>query len=146
MHVIFEGIEPCKYDKNGPLWSRKDIDNKVIKHVLANDYFTAKGKSMSDDVTKATELVEDATKRFSLALDKFSKTHEAFSESAKKASSTVRVAADSMAAGLLKVERTANFDRLERLVGLLERAAVAMNTLTEMEKSGQLQKISAAIK
>jgi hypothetical protein len=51
-----------------------------------------------------------------------------------------------MAAGLAKVEKAANFDRLERMVDLLERAAVAMSTLAEMEKSGQLAKLSEAIK
>ena len=36
--------------------------------------------------------------------------------------------------------------RLERYVELLERAAVAMNSLAELEKTGKLEKIAGALK
>jgi len=39
-----------------------------------------------------------------------------------------------------------NFDHLERIVGLLERAATAMTTIAALEKDGQLKKISEALK
>jgi hypothetical protein len=101
---------------------------------------------MNADIKTAIDLTEEADKRFASALDAFTKTHIDFSNSAKKASSSVRTAADTMAAGLARVEKAANFDRLERMVDLLERAAAAMSTLAEMEKSGQLAKLSEAIK
>lgn len=140
-------LKPAGYDKHGPKWLRSDVDKAVIRRILSSsDYFTYRAKQMNDDVTKATELTQEATKRFSLVLADFQKTHTEFSDSAKKASSSVRVAADAMASGLLKIEKTANFDRLERMVGLLERAATAMTTMAELEKGGQLKKISEAIK
>ena len=40
----------------------------------------------------------------------------------------------------------ANFERLERYVELLERAAQAMSGLAELEKNGKLEKIANAIK
>lgn len=140
-------LKPAGYDKHGPKWLRSDVDKAVIRRILSSsDYFTYRAKQMNDDVTKATELTQEVTKRFSLVLEDFQKTHTEFSDSAKKASSSVRVAADAMASGLLKIEKTANFDRLERMVGLLERAATAMTTMAELEKGGQLKKISEAIK
>ena len=139
-------IAPAKYDRHGPLYRQSDVEHAVITHILIEDYFTGVAKSMNSDVYKAIEITEDANKRFSTVISAFNKTHTEFSDSAKKASSTVRTAADTMAAGLSKIEKAANFDRLERMVILLERAATAMHTLAEMEKSGQLQKLSEAIK
>jgi hypothetical protein len=139
-------VVPVKYDKDGPLYRSEDVDQAVMKCILIEDYFTKVAKNMNTDVYKAIEITEDANKRFSTVISAFNKTHTEFSDSAKKASSTVRTAADTMAAGLSKIEKAANFDRLERMVILLERAATAMHTLAEMEKSGQLQKLSEAIK
>ena len=140
------GVQPVGYDRHGPKYLLEDVINTVINQINTNNYFTQWSKDMSSDVTKATEITQDATKRFNVVLDDFKKTHMDFSDNAKKASSSVRVAADAMAAGLLKIERTANFDRLERMVGLLERAAVAMTTMADLQKGGQLKKISEAIK
>ena len=61
-------------------------------------------------------------------------------------SGDVRKAADDLASGLLKVEKQANFANLERYVSLLERAAVSMQTLAELEKTGKLEKIAGALK
>jgi hypothetical protein len=150
MHIELElkrlGIEPVGYDKEGPQYSQATVDAHVVKAILIEDYFKKVTKRMNADIKTAIDLTEEADKRFASALDAFTKTHIDFSNSAKKASSSVRTAADTMAAGLARVEKAANFDRLERMVDLLERAAAAMSTLAEMEKSGQLAKLSEAIK
>jgi len=140
------GLDPIGYDKYGPKYSLADVEAHVVKAILIEDYFSRGGKRVSKDLENAIDLTQDANKRFSAVLDAFTKTHKNFAESAKTASSSVRTAADTMAAGLAKIEKAANFDRLERMVDLLERAAVAMSTLAEMEKSGQLAKLSEAIK
>jgi hypothetical protein len=140
------GINPVKYDKKGPIFAGADVDAHVVKCILVEDYFKGITRPMNDDIKNAIDLTQDANKRFSSVLDAFTKTHTNFADSAKKASSSVRIAADNMAAGLAKIEKAANFDRLERMVDLLERAAVAMSTLAEMEKSGQLAKLSEAVK
>jgi hypothetical protein len=68
------------------------------------------------------------------------------SDMTKKASGNIRKAADDLSSGLAKVEKQANFNNLERYVGLLERAATAMSTLSELEKAGRLDKIAGALK
>ena len=67
-------------------------------------------------------------------------------EASKKASGNIRDATEKLSQGLLKIEKTANFDRLERYVVLLERASVAIESLAELEKNGRLEKIANAIK
>jgi hypothetical protein len=140
------GIKPVGYDKKGPKYSQANVEAVIVQQILTQTYFKRVTKYMNDDIKTAIDLTQDADKRFSTVLDAFTNTHNNFTNSAKKASASVRIAADNMAAGLAKIEKAANFDRLERMVTLLERAAVAMSTLAEMEKSGQLAKLSEAIK
>jgi hypothetical protein len=150
MHIELEldrlGIKPVGYDKEGPKYSEANVNAVVIKCILIEDYFKKVTYPMNNDIETAIDLTKEANKRFASVLNAFTKTHNDFSDSAKKASSSVRTAADTMASGLAKIEKVANFDRLERMVDLLERAAAAMSTLAEMEKSGQLAKLSEAIK
>ena len=140
------GLIPVGYDKEGPKYSQAAVNAHVVKCILIEDYFKQVTKTMNHDIETAIDLTQEANNRFNTVLNTFTKTHNNFAESAKKASSSVRTAADTMAGGLAKIEKAANFDRLERMVDLLERAAGAMTTLAEMEKSGQLAKLSEAIK
>ena len=64
----------------------------------------------------------------------------------KATSSQLKQAAESMGQGVMRIEKAANFDKLEKYVTLLERAANAMAVLGELEKSGKLEKIAAAIR
>ena len=83
---------------------------------------------------------------FETSADKLGASATKMAATAKKASQDVRKAADDMASGLLKIEKQANFNNLERYVLLLERAASAMQSLAELEKSGKLEKIAASLK
>jgi flagellar biosynthesis chaperone FliJ len=101
---------------------------------------------ISTDFEKATEITETAEKMFKRNASNLMTTTEELQANIKKVSGNVRKAADDLAAGLSKVEKTANFSNLERYVSLLERAATAMSTLAELEKEGKLGKISSALK
>lgn len=101
---------------------------------------------VSTDYDKASEITETAEKMFSRNVSKLMLTTDELQANIKKVSGNVRKAADDLASGLMKVEKTANFANLERYVSLLERAATAMSTLAELEKSGKLDKISSALK
>lgn len=101
---------------------------------------------ISTDYEKASEIADTAEKMFKRNVSNLMGTTEELKGSIKKVSGDVRKAADDLAAGLSKVEKTANFANLERYVNLLERAATAMSTLAELEKEGKLEKISGALK
>ena len=98
------------------------------------------------DYEKASEILTEAEKLFRRNSDNFMRTTEELQTNIKKVSGGIRKAADDLASGLSKVEKTANFANLERYVLLLERAATAMSTLAELEKEGKLNKISSALK
>lgn len=68
------------------------------------------------------------------------------SEASKRTSGNVRKAADDLQSGLSKIEKVASFDRLDRAVAVLERAAAALTILAELEKDGKLERIANAVK
>ena len=123
-----------------------DVDESCLKMIKTETYFFRGAKNMTIDAEKAIELTDDVTERFSKSLDRLTATHQKFSDKSKKASGDVRDAANKLAEGLIKIEKVANFERLERYVELLERAAQAMSVLAELEKNGKLEKIANAIK
>ena len=101
---------------------------------------------MTTDAQIAIEKTENVTKEFPESLDRFIGVEKRFADQSKRAVGSVRDASEKLANGLAKVEKAANFDRLERYVALLERAASAMNALAELEASGKLDKIAGAIR
>lgn len=139
-------IKPEFIDKKGPAYSRESVDNLCLNLIKSDDYFYRMAKNMTTDTEKAIELTDDVEKRFSKSLEKFISTEKRFADESKKASGNVRDAANKLADGLMRVEKAANFDKLERYVELLERAASAMNALAELDKSGRLSKIAEAIR
>jgi hypothetical protein len=146
MGTIEELIKPAIYDKRGPGYTREHIDGACKKLIMSDNYFYRMAKQMTIDAEKAIELSDDVERRFSESLARFTATERRFSEESKKAGGNIRDAANKLADGLAKIEKTANFDRLERYVELLERAAKAIDLLSELDKSGRLSKIAEAIK
>jgi len=144
--VEIAGVKPAFIDKHGPAYSRESVDEIGRRYINSGDYFHRMAKQMTTDTEKAIDLTDDVEKRFSQSLNRFCATERKFADESKRASGSVRDAANKLADGLAKVEKAANFDRLERYVELLERAATAMNTLAELDKSGRLAKIAEAIK
>jgi len=139
-------IEPAKHDKRGPLYSRRSIHNYCLKMIVSGTYFEDKGKTMKTDIDAATEIVDKATERFDFSLERMLDSCKRVSEETKQISGKVRDTTQKLSDGLLKIEKQANFDRLERYVSLLERAEKAISSLAELEASGRLQKIAGAIK
>lgn len=139
-------LRPVKIDKHGPAFVKRDVVAFVYRLVLTEDFFHKKAKIMNEDAEKAIATTEDMTKRFSETLDRFLKMENSIATRSKAVSSAVREAADRMASSLQRIEKTANFDRLERFVVLLERAAAAMQTLSELEDDGKLNRLSEALR
>ena len=142
------GLKVAKIDRHGPAYTLKSVINTVADEVNqpGGSYITRGAKTVSIDMQKATETLTEAERMFSGAINKYQAQATALSATAKKCSGDVRKAADDLASGLAKVEKTANFANLERYVTLLERAATAMQTLAELEKAGKLDKIAGALK
>lgn len=141
-------LEVAKVDRFGPAISLKSVINVVADELNSEGgtYLSRGVKNMSSDMQHATKTLTDAERMLDTAIEKYNAKAVTMSTTAKKCSGDVRKAADDLASGLAKVEKAANFNNLERYVNLLERAAIAMQTLAELEKAGKLEKIAGALK
>ena len=142
------GLNMVGQDRRGPMFTTKSVMNSIAAEIEdpAGTFLTRGAKIMSVDVNNAARVLNDAEKNLMAASDRYQEKSTHLSQIAKKCSGDVRKAADDLASGLAKVEKTANFSNLERYVNLLERAATAMQTLAELEKAGKLDKIAGALK
>lgn len=101
---------------------------------------------MTQDFAKAAEVCDDATRLFKRSMDSMLEAEARISEVSKRTSGNVRKAADELQSGLIKIEKVASFDRLDKAVTVLERAAAALTILAELEKNGKLERIANAVK
>ena len=145
--LIGEGLKPTKWDKHGPAYSKNDVLKATIRKInTSDDFFVWKGNKMMEDTSRAIQRTEATINDFSHVMDRFNELEANIVSSSKKATSALKDSAERLAQGIARVEKAANFERLERYVGLLERAATAMNLLAELETSGKLDKIAGALK
>ena len=144
----FLKTKPDVIDRHGPGWTVARITKGIADEMTAETgtYLTRRAKMIETDYEKASEIADTAEKMFKRNASNLMATTDELQANIKKVSGNVRKAADDLASGLMKVEKTANFSNLERYVNLLERAATAMSTLAELEKEGKLDKISSALK
>jgi hypothetical protein len=140
------GLRPHSVDKLGPKYLKSDVEQWTMKMICSQYFFNRVAKEMTTDAQLAIETTNEVTAELSKSLYRFQEVRADFVSKSKKASGDIRDATNKLAEGLTRIEKTANFDRLERYVLLLERAAAAMNSLAELEQSGKLEKIAGALK
>ena len=145
MKTLGKTLTPLFIDKQGPAFKNEDIRSLIFGYVMADNYFYRMAKKMNTDTEIAIQKTDEVTNGFNKSLDKFLEMQTQITEASKKASGNIRDSAEKLAQGLAKIEKTANFDRLERYVILLERASIAIESLAELEKSGRLEKIANAL-
>ena len=142
-------VKPLSQGKNGEVWSMEDARAAIIAEIAdeSSDTIIERG------LKKGVERINYAEKVLGEAIVVFEKTRlhlvskeDAITESSKITSQNVRKAANDLAEGLQRIEKLANFDRLERNVQLLERAAAALTTLAELEKNGKLAGVVSAMR
>lgn len=108
------------------------------------------GKKTAKDLTEKHREIEEAVndwyERLDLHRTKMMASEADITKICKSTSTNVRTAANQLGEGLARLEKTCNFDRLERHVELLERASAAMLSLAELERNGRLEKIMGAMK
>ena len=139
-------ITPDVIDRHGPAYKREKVEKAAALLIARGDGMQLRARNMTNDLDKASKITEEATRRFSERLDDLLKKEGAFVEASKRASGSVRDATQKLADGLAKLEKTANFDRLERMTELLERADKALTSLAELDKAGKLERIAAVFK
>ena len=134
-------------DKKGLGFNVDDVVESVAKEtVLNNGVIKRKENSMKEQFEIAESVLEDSRKRFEHTLTKLLESEQSVSEQTKKVSGNVRKAANELSEGMVKIQKLADFDKLERYTELLERCAQAITILAELEQNGKLSKVINAVK
>ena len=143
-----DGLEIHSRDSSGDKFTHAGSSLFCAREVLqeGDSIIERRAKASAHHLKLASATMDEAVAIFSAANVNLLKKAEAITESAKKTSGNVRNAGNQLFEGLQKIEKAANFDRLEKYVSLLERAATAMQLLAELEKTGKLEKIASAIR
>lgn len=141
-----KGAGVAGFDKDGPLYHSGTIRKNLIKDINNGNHIKRRDKNMTNDIDSAADIVNKSYERFDFSLNKLMDKQAESAEAVKKASGKVRDSTQKLSDGLSKIEKLANFDRLEKYVLLLERAEVAISSLAELEKSGKLEKIASAVR
>jgi cell division septum initiation protein DivIVA len=128
------------------VYKKKKVD-ALIHNVIDNGHL---GKHTATELARKHKEIEDAIEdwnaRLSAHRDRMMTTETEIAKVCKATSASVRTAANHLGEGLVRLEKTANFDKLERHVALLERASAALQSLAELEKNGRLAQIMRAMK
>ena len=140
------GIKPASIDKFGPKYLKSQIDDLCLRETIIGTHVPRREKAMSNEINEASNSIQEATAKFKSVFEKMIDIEQKASFETKKVSGNIRKAADDLASGLLKVQKTADFAQLERHVLLLERAASALTALSELDKSGRLEKLIKSMK
>jgi hypothetical protein len=127
-------------------FSANTLNRNLIVEIYKSNHLRRRTRIVEKQINDVTDAVQATINVFGAAVDRLVSTEARVSEVTKKVTGQVRDNAQKLSDGLQRIEKTANFDRLERYVGLLERAAAAMATLAELEATGKLEKIAGAIR
>ena len=138
-------IQPKKM-RGDDVWGQEEVNVMMANVIDSGHMGKATAKSLTEKHREIEEAISSWYERLNLHRDKMMASEVEIAKVCKSTSVNVRTAANHLGEGLARLEKTCNFDRLERHVELLERASVAMLSLSELEKNGRLEKIMDAMK
>lgn len=134
------------FDRHGPYWREERVTQAALVMLAGGTYFGKRGRKVSKELEAAEQQVDEYTERLTGSIKKLVAAEDALVGKTRVVSGKVRDATQKLADGLARIEKCADFDRLERYVELLERAEKAIAGLAVLEQSGRLGKIAAAIR
>ena len=151
MNLTLEAMglqHPDKVIKSDPLWSTKSVAKALAKIVNTNPelYFKQKARNIMKEITSATDIMDKAIEHFDTTYKRFESIETAMQKNIKTKAGDIKSAEEKLMQGLARIEKAANFDRLQQYVSLIERASTAMKILADLEKDGRLDKIASAIR
>jgi hypothetical protein len=151
MNLTLEDVglqHPDKVIKNDPLWTGESVTKALAKIVNNNPklYFNQKERNIMKEITNATDIMDKAIEHFDKSYKRFELIETAMQKNIKTKAGDIKAAEEKLMQGLARIERAANFDRLQQYVTLIERASSAMKILADLETEGRLDKIATAIR
>jgi hypothetical protein len=151
MNLTLEDVglqHPDKIIKSDPLWSTKSVAKALAKIVDNNPelFFQQKARNIMKEITNATDIMDKAIEHFDKSYKRFELIETSMQKNIRTKAGDIKAAEEKLMQGLARIEKAANFDRLQQYVSLIERASSAMKILADLETEGRLDKIATAIR
>jgi hypothetical protein len=145
MDAVFGSLQAGVGIDGQPLIRERDLRQTILNYVLSPEFMEA-----SLIKVKAFEHLKSApiTTLTDLLVDKYAALNKArarLCREAEEASSASRVSIDKLNSAIDKITTAMGDKRLDKAVDLMERMAVAMKTLNDIESTGRLDKILLAM-
>lgn len=145
-------LTPHVIDRNGEGYLQSDVTKLIINEVITGipsystqPYFKREFKNMNKELETAGQAFDDA---FKIVSDKYlafnDKTKEVKALT-KKTGGEIRSAANDVAVSIEKIDKLADFAKLERMADTLERIAGALTTLSAIDENGSLSGVIQSI-
>ena len=134
--------------RNDPFWTGKAVAKALTKIVNNNPelFFQQKARNIMKEIKNATDIMDKAIEHFDKSYQRFQLLETAIQKDIKTKAGDIKAAEEKLMQGLARIEKAANFDRLQQYVSLIERASSAMTLLADLQKDGRLDKIATAIR
>jgi hypothetical protein len=128
------------------MWEVGSLRKFIKAETLKGDFVSEKAKNVTEDFDKATAILAAAELMFNTTLGRLNQSQRELVDGTKKVSTAIRKATDELGQGMQRLDKAIDPGKLERYVGLLERAAVALQQLADLQRDGKLDKVINAIK
>ena len=141
-------FEPAEIDKNGPNYSRSAIEAYILNEITINsesNLITRKVKSMSSKIKEALDVMECSIVKVSELNDRLLNSEKSVAESSKKAVSKVKSSVNEITDSVAKIEKIANFDKLERYSKTLLDIAGSLERISLLQNDGRLDSVIKAL-
>ncbi len=131
----------------GSIWDRDAVD-RIQKELLSQKTFNAFSLrliQMSEAISEATKIIEDANAVFDEQSSRFNKSSQAAIEQAKKRTSQLSDYNNRLKTAMTKLNETLADDSMQRALENAETLVSAMSALERLEQNGSLERIIAAV-
>ena len=151
MRLALEDIglqHPDVIVRNDPLWTRKSVAKALTTIVINNPelFFQQEARNIMKEIKNATDIMDKAIEHFDKSYQRFQLLETSIQKDIRTKAGDIKAAEEKLMQGLARIEKAANFDRLQQYVSLIERASSAMTLLADLQKDGRLDKIATAIR
>lgn len=119
---------------------------RLLSNEVDNGYIEKRIEEIAmSNVEKNANIVKTYSGSLLSAMREFQENERHIATSVKKSSGSIRDSAEKLKNGLEKVQKAADFEKLESMADTLERISKSLSTLAELEDSGKLNKIIKSV-
>ena len=141
-------LAPVVMDKHGPGFSGGAVNALLISELASDsesNVIIRKVKDMTPKITEALDVMEGSIDKVEELNKRLLNSEKSVAESSKKAVSKVKSSVNEISDSVAKIEKIANFDKLERYSKTLMEIADSLERISLLQNDGRLDGVIKAL-